>query len=354
MTLLLLLPLLLAAWRAPAPVDEIVLWRGDVIAGVTVIQESCDGLTFRKRGASGEQTIAAGTVRDVRYSKRSKWFAAGDAAWKAGDQSKAAGSYIAAAAAAKNWEKPHALFRVAECRRLSGQFVEAITAYQELLRQVPATRFLGDCLERIAACERALGNIAAARKSYQELASPAASRKLGDRYPLLAALRLLELDEFAGGRDPAAALAAYLQLQASAIDHPDIANMARLRVGCLLLQRGEPDRARIYFEDVIKEREASELVIVAGAYNGLGATFLAKEQRKPADYDAALFPFLRTVFHYGDQLAGSELLAEALYQAGVCLAARPGADDQESAKLLLRRCQDEFPASEWAKKARLR
>jgi TolA-binding protein len=345
-----------ACWFAtvsPAALaDEIVLFKGDTITNVTVTNETYEGLTYKKKGIPAEQPLAAAKVREVRYTgKKSKFYEFGEDAMAVGDLAKAAEFFKTAAAPAKNWEKQYGLFQVAECLRRMNKLDDAIKAYNELLTAVPKTRFFGDCYERIALCQRALRKQDEAKATFEQLKGQVTLKNLGPRWELLADFRLLELDERS---DPKKALAGYQELQTKAAEFPDVANMARLRVGYVMIQQGQIDKARKFFEDIIKDRQASDTLIVAGAYNGLGSTFISKEKPSNEDFDSALFPFFRTIFHYGDELRGNELLAEALYKGGMCLAARPGENNQKRAKQLFARCKDEFGGSEWGKLAALK
>ena len=350
---LLVAALLVATLANHARADEIVLYKGDARTDVTVTDETYEGVVYRQKGIPAPQNYPAAKVREVIYTKRSKFYSFGDDAFAVGDYAKAAEFYKTAAASAKNWEKQYGLFNVAECLRLSNKLDDAIKAYNELLTAVPKTRFVGDCYERIALCQRALRKPDDAKKTYEQLKGQVTLKNLGARWELLADFRLLELQEKG---DPKGALAGYQELQTKAAEFPDVANMARLRVGYVMIQEKQIDKARKFFEDIIKDRQASsgDMTIVAGAYNGLGTTYLAKPTLTAADYDAALFPFFRTIFHYGDSLKQSELLAEALYQGGICLDSREGENNKKRAKILFSRCAEEFPTSEWAKKAALK
>jgi tetratricopeptide (TPR) repeat protein len=350
------LPLLLGAFvalGAPARADEIVLFKGDMIADVTVTNETYEGLTYKKKGIPAEQPLAAAKVKEVRYttSKKSKFYSFGEDALAAGDLPKAIEFFKTAAASAKNWEKQYSLFQVAELLRRMNKLEDAIKAYNELLTAVPKTRFFGDCYERIAMCQRALKKVDEAKATYEQLKGQVTLKNLGQRWELLADFRLLEIEE---RNDSKKALTGYQELQAKAAEFPDVANMARLRVGYVMIQQGQIDKARKFFEDIVKDRQASDTAIVAGAYNGLGSTYISKEKPSAEEYDQALFLFFRTIFHYGSELAGTELRAEALYKGAVCLAARAGENNQKRATQLFKQCKDEFPTSEWGKLAALK
>jgi TolA-binding protein len=348
-------PLALAASfvlaAAAARADEIVLMKGDPKTGVTVKEETYEGVVYTQKGIPQPQSYPASKVKEVRYEKRSTFYNLATEAMAARDFAKAVELFKTAAASAKNWEKQYGLFNAAECLRGMGKakLDEAIATYRQLLNDAPKTKFFGDCYERIAMCQRAQGKVDEAKQTYEQLKGQVTLKNLGPHFELLADFRLLEMSEKA---DPAAALNGYDELQKKAAEFPDVANMARLRVGYVMIQQKKVDRARTYFNDIIKDRQASDVATVAGAYNGLGSTYVAdKETPTPADFDAALFPFFRTIFKYGDELGQSDLLAEALYWGGRCLEARAKENDVKRAKQLYERCTREFPTSEWAKLA---
>jgi len=347
---------LLAGTAAPtARADEIHLYKGEPRTGVTVRDETFEGVVYTQKGIPQPQSYPAAKVKSVVYtSSRSKFYDLASDAMAAQDYAKAADLFKTAAASAKNWEKQYGLFNAAECLRGQGKskLDEAIRAYQELLTQVPKTRFFGDCYERIAMCQKAQGKPDEARKTYEQLKGQVTPKNLGERWNLLADFRLLELTEKS---DPNGALSGYDELHKKAAEFPDVANMARLRVGYVMIQKGQIERARTFFNDIIKDRQASDVQTVAGAYNGLGTTFVAgKATPTPADFNAALFPFFRTIFHYGDELGTHDLVAEALYWGGRCLESRPGENNLKRARQLYERCKKEYPTSEWARLAATR
>jgi TolA-binding protein len=341
-----------AVAAAPARADDIHLYRGESRTDVTIVDETYDSVTYKQKGIPSPQELPASKVKSVVYTKApTKEWERAAIAMAEGRLGDASLLFQTAAAKAKNWEKQYGLFNVGECQRGQRMLDDAIKAYNTLLTEVPKTKFFGDCYEKIAACQRAQGKAADARKTYETLKGQVAQKGLSPRWAAIADFRLIELSE---KDDPAAALRAYDELQQKAAEFPDVANMARLRVGYVMIQQQKIDRARSYFQDIIKDRQASDTATVAGAYNGLGTTYVAKDAPTTEDFEAALFPFFRTIFHYGDELGSNELIAEALYWGGRCLENREGDNNQKRARQLYDRCKSEYPTSEWAKMAALR
>lgn len=343
---------LAAAAAVPAArADDIILFKGEPKVGVTVTDETYEGVIYRQKGIPQPQTYVAAKVKSVNYDKKSKFYELASDALDAHDLAKAAELFLTAGKNAKNWEKQYALFNYADCLRGQGKakLDEAIKAYNDLLTEVPKTKFFGDCFERIAMCQRTQGKNDEAKKTYELLKGQVTLKNLGARWDLLADFRLLELSEKA---DPNGALTGYDELQKKAGEYPDVANMARLRVGYVFIQKGQIDKARGYFNDIIKDRQASDVATVAGAYNGLGTTYVAgKKEPSLDDFNNALFPFFRTIFNYGDALGTNDMVAEALYWGGRCLEARTGENNVKRARQLYDRCKKEYPTSEWAKLA---
>ena len=343
--MLLLAPSLLA--------DEIHLFKGNDLDDVRVVEETFEKVVYTLPGTRAQQSKQADEVKEVVYTRPTTEYELARSALAGGEYSKAIALFKAAAAdppKRNQWETQYSLFNVAECYRGQRKFAEALKAYDELLKQVPTTKFYGEVFLKKAECYKAQGDDNRAKAVYEELRSEVESKGLSKRWEILARYHTLFMNE---GADPAAALQAYEDLAAEAGDtFPDVANLARLRIGYVLIKEQKIDEARAYFQEIIDDRQASGEKIVAGAYAGLGNTYVNKEDATPDDFAKALFPFLRVVYHYGEK-AGADTLAEALYWSGRCFEARaenPEASSQRS-KELYRRVIKEYPSSVWARRA---
>lgn len=346
--------LALAVFTAVARADEIRLHGGEVLKNVLVTDETATLVTYEPEAGGAPQTLPAARVRAVDHARTSDAWRAAGACEEALQFDEAARLYRLAAAAPPRplaWERQYGLFRAAECDRLAGRASDAAARYRELLKQMPSSRFRGDCLERLATGALALGDLATARTLFEELRDDAVRAGLGRRWQLRAELRLQQMDE---AKDPDAALLSYVAFESRAAGWPDVQNLARLRAGRLRLARGQRDRARGFFQKAFDERELLEPEIAAGASNGLGLCLLAPDegaQPTAAERQEALVDFLRTALQYGPRLGRNDLVAEALLEAARELLQQGGEANVARAHELRDRCIGEYPGTTWAQRA---
>ena len=330
--------------------DEIHLYRGKPKLGVTVKEETFKEVVYTMPGVRSNQPIPADQVKEVIYKRRSDTFELAEIAMATGDYRKGASMFEAAAANPPKrgpWEKQYGLFNAAECQRAQGEYDKAIAAYDRLLKLVPDTKFYGDVFERKAQCYLAQRQRSKVRETYEALRNEVKTKGLSPRWDIFAEFQLVLLNE---GSDAGRAQQSYEDIQRRAAkDFPDVANMARLRIGYVYIKQGKTEDARIFFQEIIDDRQASAVTVVAGAYTGLGSTYVNQNNPTAKDFETALFPFLRVIYHYDR----TPSLPEALYWAGRCLEMR--AQDREAnskrAKGLYRRLMKEYPTSEWARLA---
>lgn len=340
--------LLAAAARA----DEIHLYKGKSKTDIRVTSETYKEVEYSDSRIRGRQVLSASDVKEVVYENFSQRYELANEAMATGAFSKAIDLFESAAANAKGrfeFEQQYGLYNAAECYRAMGEFDKAIVAFDKLLSAVPQTKFYGAVYQRKAECYLAQKNKTRAEEVFKKLREEVKSKGLSPRWDILAEYHILNLNE---GSDPSQSLAAYEDLQKRAgTDYPDVANLARWRIGYVLIQQGKIEDARAYFQDIIDERQASDINVVAGAYLGRGNTYVNKANAKPEDFQRALFDFLRVVVHYGDQLGKSTKVAEALYWAGRCLEMRGGTSSSDLAKEYYARVIKDYPSSEWARMA---
>lgn len=343
---------------AHAAADEIHLFNGKPRKDVTILTETFKEISFRLPSVRQAQTVAAADVKEVVHDSYTDTYIMGLEAMSVGDFKKAAMMFAAEAGdppARKQWLGQYARFNEGECYRAQRDWDAALAAYDKLLREDPETRFYGDAFIKRAQCYQAQGKMAEAKKAFNDLKGEVGSKGLPKRWTLVADFNLVRLDET---RDPQKAFDQYVSLHetAEAQGVKDVANMARLRIGYSLITQDKVTEAKVYFQEIIDDRQASDLMTVAGAYNGLGNTHVASDNPSTKDWNDAMYAFGRTVFHYGDDLQArgdQEMLPEALFWFARCLEERE--DNQEvnahRARVLYTRVMKEFGSTEWARKA---
>jgi len=238
----------------------------------------------------------------------------------------------------------YALYYIAQCYQSAGKYKEAIDAYDDLLKQVPKTRFYPQAYLAKANCYQVLGDAASAKKQYQQLKSDAS--KFGPRWEAEANFYLTVLDE---SKDYEAAIKKYREMMATRQDE-GVAQKAELQIGLVLVAQNKLDEALEHFRK-ITEREGASASILAGAWVGMARCYLEKPKASEQDYKEARFAALRTVILYPE---ATEYLPAALYYAGRAFELVHDTNWRGRAKQLYDRVMSDFPASEWAAKAKER
>ena len=335
-----------------AAADEIIVLRGKNLTDVSVREETFKEITYRRAGVRVNQTIDVADVKEVIYSRESEHYANAMHELSMGNFKGAALAFQAAAAnppSTMSWIKQYGLFNAAESLRLARDYDAAVKAYDKLLADVPNTRFYGDALLQKAMCFEAARDAAKSTAALDALAAAAADPGIGERWRLMAEYHKLRQ----AGAQTTLQQFDDLQKRAERAGANTVANLARLGVGNSLIDAGQLEDARAYFQDIVDARQASPAQVVAGAYLGLGNTYVRKDDPTADDYHQALWCFARVVFHYGDELHQSEMLAEGLYWVGRCFEERTHDKDLNAsrARQMFTRVINEFPSTRWAELA---
>lgn len=354
---------IVALFAGALPADEIRFRDGrKPTADVTVKDETLKQIEYTRQGLNQPQTLDSQLVKEIEYKNPPDDYKAAVKSLADGDFDTAGKLYLAAAADAERRPglaaKCHYL--AAEAFRQGGQDQDAIAAYDALIAKFANSRYLplAEIGKGIVLMHGTDGKRAEAH--FTRLKAEAASKGYGERAALEADLRLLMLGEQA---NPAGVIEAYKKLATQTeATHPEIANLAKLRMGKALIGAQKFDEAKAYFQGILDQRAASPQEIVAGAYNGLGAAIyysaLAKYPNAAdkqqaaalaADLKLALYNFLRVIVSY-DQV--SEEQPEAMYHAGKCFQHVEGTESQQRSQTLLRRVASEYPNSRWALEAK--
>ena len=339
-----------------AAADEIHLFNGKPKLDVIILGETFESISYRTTKIRQAQNVPADQVKEVVHETWPPKYQSGLELMGSLNYEGAALRFGAEAGnPSKKWVGQYARFNEAECYRALKKYDEALKAYEKLLKEDEKTRFYGDVFVKKMMCYQSKRDGGSAKKAMADLKAAVTSQGLPSRWNVVADYHVLRMEE---SKDAQKAFDAYMELQrrASREGVKDIANKARLRIGSVLVRQGKIDEARDYFNDIIDDRQASDMATVAGAFNGLGSTFVAKTDPSTEDWESALFAYGRAAFQYGEDLKAmgdSEMLPEALYWVARALEVRT--DNAETnakrARVLYTRVLKEYASSPWAEKA---
>jgi TolA-binding protein len=254
----------------------------------------------------------------------------------------------------RTWIQQYALFYMAECNRKLGKnnranYRTAIEKYEELLANVPETRFLPEAMYYIGDCHTQLENYDKAVAAFRKLQTEVSKKALTQSWALEADLaegKVLELKE-----DFMAAFHKYnsIHTTASRMGLPNVASKALLRKGICLIKQNKFSEAERYFQDLYKNAKGEDKetrAVKGGACIGLGRCFLKKN-----DMTKARYWFLKSMVLY---FSSEEFHPQAMYYAGLTYdelkKSEKGAKEQ--AKRIFAELFRRYPKSTWARKAK--
>ena len=360
----------------PVLADDLIFWDGRTIEGVRVTKESSATVEYRRGSVS--QKVDANELRDIRYGRTSPDFTAGMAAKEKGDMLAAANHFLDAAEddafEDREFIAATALVEAADALVDSSNFEDALSIYDQLLRQHSNTRHLARGLLGKGQCQFFTRQFPQAADTFETLASEVESKDLGETWGLEADFFKLWVSEAQGARD---VVGGYEALRNEAKDvSPGVANRCSLRIGRVKLANADVRGALPHFEEIIDSRLESSPDVVAGAFNGRGRCRFSEAQgslrasqeaagnrdeagasaaREDAldAFKSARLDFLRVQTVYKG-VAREQ--AEALYFGGQAFLSVASLDEEAGqdelyGKILLVRCRDGFPGTEWGKKA---
>lgn len=367
--------LFVALLAVPALADDLHLHDGRVIDGVVVKSESASKVEYRRKSVT--QKVDSSEVRNIVYGRTSANFIAGMDALANGDSLAAAGAFIQAA---ENEDLPDFVRATAyaECGEAlleNNNFSDALGIFDELLKSYPDSRHYARALLGKGRAQFFNRQVDDAAATFKKLQDDASARDLGELWGLEAEFALLWADEARGKKG---VLEGYKDLRARCRDdYPAVANQCSLRMGRVYLSSDKVDEALPLFNEIIDSRLTTDRSIVAGAFNGRGRCLFwegqnelaksreatnKKESERAAQYledalasfRAARLDFLRVNMVY---LGVAREQPESLYWGGqaflnVASLDSAEADAERFGKILLKRCSDRFPQSEWGSKAK--
>jgi TolA-binding protein len=343
--------------------DEI--WRTGSTAPLMadqVTSETYEEVRYRKSGVSSEQRLSADRVVRIVYGDAPDAYKQGERFFENYDYENAVSSFkLAMESNARDWVKTYARLWIGRSYQAwgaadPGKYKDAISAYEELLKENPKTRFYAEVLFNQAECYSRSGDVSNAVATYERLGKDAYDLKLGVVWEARskhgkaqAKLSGGLLDEaerdFRSSETFAVEQAGKTEDAGVKAELERLASLDRLSQGSVMISRKKYSQAKDFFNEIIKNT-ASTPDAMAGAQNGLGECFLAEKQIKDAQMQFAI-----AKVQYG---AVIEEAAKATYFLGVCCE-ELGDKEPKSKK----RAQDYFQevvdlygSTSWAKEAR--
>ena len=235
--------------------------------------------------------------------------------------------------------RQYILYDIAFCYEQMGQTNDAIKAYQQLLEEVPETRFLPKAAERVVL-------VHISRREYdQALALIKKLKKLGPKWELKA--RLLEGLVFVAKKRFTAADKLFRVIHEECGGEEDAA-AAEALVGRAIAHIGMKryEQAANYARKAVREAKGEERV-AGEAYVALGDAYFGMARGAGASVlDDALFAYLHVPVLYGGR---QESEAKALYQAGLCFRYK---NQGARAAVMFNMLLDKYSTSKWGRKAR--
>lgn len=357
------------AFPLAASADKVTLWKGDPQQGV-VIEETYAEVNVEIGGIKGASTkykwdqikSVAGVVA-IEYDDKPSGYDDADRNLTNGDFEKALEGWKKVnAARPRAVFKQHALYKIALCLEAIGKRNdEAVTAYRDLLKEFPASRWLIQAWKGVVNNLMWKGAYSDALKAIADGEGEAKNRRdLPPTFPF--ELRLLKAQVFEAQKQYPQAEAEFKAVASGAGgQYAELANTAKLGQGRCLVEMKNLDEAERQFKDVTDHSKDS--LTLTGAYNGLGDCLLAKaNQAKTADaFKKALFAYLHGVTYYSPNLMEGQFeFGKAFFLSGECAKGLYLLEADEAAKGKLRdRARDlynetaeKFAGSLWADKAR--
>lgn len=249
----------------------------------------------------GKIPVTASNVDRIEYGTVPAYYDRAQEKSRRGDWKEAAEQFRKALSEARNSDKrfeQHCLYYWALCLTRMGQWADAIGKWEELLKQVPETRYFAEAYEELVRCELARGDAAAAKKRVEEGLAAAKGKGLADskrwRLDLMGCEILEAQKKFLPAKDE------YLGL-ARTIDKSDpvLAHLAKLRAARCLVELGQGPQAKQLCEEILRAK-LTDAVVMAGTWNTLGDLHRmeAETKKNPSLLREALMAYLRGVVLY--------------------------------------------------------
>lgn len=339
------------------------IWQksgGRPIVADTVSQDDFDELKYKK--GSVNLTLEGIKVRSVDYGDAPESYLMALDKRDEADFENAVALFKAAMAESgvRPWIRLHGAYEMGQTFRLWGgkdrsKFKDAITQFDAALAAGTKARIRPDILFGRARSHLGAGNVDKALADLDTLAQEAQSNKYGVSWELNALYEKAQALDEAGRADEAKREYSRLQTQArsfagmSGLDAPDkklateMAGLARLAQGRVLIRNGKPADAERFFEEIVKDdKEVGG--VRAAALVGQAEALIAQKKLKDAQLALAS---VRIRYYKTDAVA------EATYRLGL-VAEELGSSEPRGSKLAqsyFLEVAQRYSGSRWAQKA---
>jgi hypothetical protein len=346
----------------PARADTIHLIDGSSLEDVEVLAEQLDGVSYRRKGRSGEERLDAERVLSIERERLRPSLEQAERLVERGAIGEGIAQLLRFAATAadaqlakQDWAVAHALDRALRLQLAQGELGGAIETANLLQAQAPQSRHVPPALLAKAQAQRALGDAPGAQATLDELRDLIVARRLAARWSLeLDLARLQGYPELPASarRDRLAEIA-----DQSGSAWPPVRNRARLLAAESYLASPTPDFAKAgeLFAEILAEPIAEDETL-ARAHAGLSDCQLhAARQRldsgadATADLRAALLSAMRVVVLYPEQ---AELAAKCMFLAARACELLGDEASKADGRRLLAALLQRHPGSKWAALAR--
>ena len=352
------LPIVLLAAPLSAQ-DDILMHDGRDITNVRIQHESVDKVEYKK-GSRGTSTVETADVREIRYGRTSPEFVKAVELRDKGSMLQAA-EYFAAAESDPDLPdhiRATALVEAADALVVDNSLADALGVYKRFLSDYPSSRHLPRALLGQGKAMIFSGRSADAVGVLDTLKQETSSKGLDERWGLEADYFKLFAQE-AQGKD---VIDGYTQLRTRTQgDYQGIANKCALRMGRVHHASRRHDAAEGLFNEIITSRLDTDADIVAAAFTGRGRIAFDRGLAavNSGDNDEALehfrdaqLDFLRVYVNYRGVRREQP---EAMYWAGEAFLNVGSLSNDKDANtwglIMLKRCRESFPKSEWGQKA---
>jgi tetratricopeptide (TPR) repeat protein len=312
---------------------------------ITVTREEFDKLYYKFTSMNVTQSHPMSEVIQVYYAQKDTDFERARKLINGGNYEGALDALTKAVGSSVPWVPQYALWEIVRIHEFGSAAKEALQAIEDLIDSLPKTKFLVEARKKAGLIHlRFLGDARSAEAEFKKIrsisgVSDSVAREVD--YWLI----FIEEDRAGDNRSALGTVKGKYEalLRQTEGKYRNVETLARLGIGRCLLKTGSVDEALAYFENIVRSAKGEDEQTLAGAYIGIGDSYLS--QQKWLDARRA---YLRVAILWEDQ---PEFHAKALCLAGKCFLLARDTDFKQRAYQELRRCIDWYQGSYWAQEA---